>query len=156
MAETVAPLLEHSIDIDASPAQVWALVTDIPRMAQWSPQVVKSKVSGGTVKEGARFTNLNKQGLLRWPTKGKVVTFTPHEEFAFKIVDNKSIWSFSLAPTASGGTTLTQRRQVPDGLTKASMLGIKLAMGGQESFTKRLNEGMQQTLERIKAEAEAA
>ena len=50
MPETYEKLLEDSVEIAASPAEVWALVTDIPRMAKWSPQVVKSTVKGGEVK----------------------------------------------------------------------------------------------------------
>ena len=33
MADTQYEELEASIDIDVPPAQVWALVTDVPRMA---------------------------------------------------------------------------------------------------------------------------
>lgn len=152
--ETYEKLLEESIEIDAPPAQVWALVTDIPRMARWSPQVVRSKVKGGEVKPGARFLNLNRDRVLLWPTNGKVVRFEPHTDFAFRIRENKSIWSFHLEPTPSGGTRLTQRRETPDGISAASVKLTKLALGGQERFTQTLREGMRQTLERIKAEAE--
>lgn len=148
--------LEASIEIEASPAQVWALVTDVPRMATWSPQVVRSKVRGGTVKQGARFANLNRQGLLLWPTTGKVVRFEPHRDFAFRITENRTIWSFELADNGRGGTTLTQRRELPDGVSKVSTTLTKVALGGIESFTRRLEQGMKDTLARVKTDAEAA
>lgn len=156
MADTFDPLLEHSIEIDATPAQVWALITDIPRMSKWSPQVVSSKVSGGVVRDGAKFRNLNKQGLLRWPTNGKVVRYTAQQEFAFRIAENGVVWSFTLEPNAAGGTTLTERRETPDGISKVSLVLTKFVLGGQKDFTARLNAGMQQTLERVKADAESA
>lgn len=157
MADTAKyeKLLESTVEIDASPAQVWALVTDVSRMAQWSPQVVRSTVKGGVVEQGAKFTNINRQGPLFWPTKAKVVRFEPHRDFAFRIAENKVVWSFELEPTASGGTRLTQRRETPDGISGVSMSLTKVAFGGQEKFTAALRAGMAQTLQRIKAESEA-
>jgi uncharacterized protein YndB with AHSA1/START domain len=147
--------LEESIDIAAPPAQVWALVSDVPRMASWSPQVVRTVVRGGTVRQGARFVNLNRQGPLFWPTTGKVVRFQPHRDFAFRIGENRTVWSFELTDDGAGGTRLVQRREVPQGISAVSLALTKVALGGVESFTRRLEKGMQQTLQRIKAEAEA-
>ena len=148
--------LEATIEIDASPAQVWALVTDVPRMARWSPQVKRSTVKGGVVQQGATFRNLNGQGPLHWPTNAKVVRFEPHRDFAFRVKENRTIWSFELADNGQGGTTLTQRREVPQGISAVSKVLTKVVLGGQESFVRGLREGMQQTLTRIKAEAEQA
>ena len=160
MADNYEKLIEDSIEIDADPAKVWSLVTDIPRMSQWSPQVVRSTVKGGEVRLGATFANLNKQGFKRWPTNGKVVRYTPPTgagkgEFAFRIKENKSIWAFDLEPTASGGTRITERRETPEGLSGLSMGLTKVVLGGQAKFTAELRRGIRQTLERIKAEAEA-
>lgn len=155
MTETQDYLLEDSIEIAAPPAKVWALVSDIPAMARWSPQVVRSKVKGGAVREGARFTNLNRDKLLFWPTNGKVVRFVPEQEIAFRIKENKTIWSFRLEPTETGGTRVVQRREAPDGISEISTRLTNVALGGQEKFARKLREGMRQTLERIKAEAEA-
>lgn len=161
MADTYEKLLEDTIEIDAPADKVWAMVTDIPAMAKWSPQVVKSTVKGGVVKQGATFRNLNKQGIKRWPTAGKVVRFkaptqTAAGEFAFKIRENRTIWSFEIEPTASGGTRLTERRETPDGVSQLSQILTKVVLGGQQPFTDELRQGIRQTLERIKAEAEAA
>jgi uncharacterized protein YndB with AHSA1/START domain len=147
--------LEATTDIDASPAQVWALVTDVKRMAEWSPQVVRCTIKGDGVEKGTRFSNLNRQGLLFWPTKGKVVRFDPHRDFAFRIAENRTIWSFELAPLPGGGTRVTQRRELPDGIAPISLSLTKVALGGVDKFTERLRVGMGETLDRIKAEAEA-
>jgi hypothetical protein len=151
----VAPLIEESIEVSAEPAQVWALVTDLPRMAQWSPQVVKTIVRGGPIGPGTRTFNINRRGPLVWPTRSKVVTFEPHREFAFRIKDNFTVWSFSLEPTAAG-TRIVQRRQAPDGTSPISNRLVEVVLGGQESFTEELRAGMRQTLTRIKADLEAA
>jgi uncharacterized protein YndB with AHSA1/START domain len=157
MSETdqVAPLIEETIEVDASPAQVWSLVTDLPRMAEWSPQVVRTFVRGGKrIGLGTRLVNINRDGLKVWPTRSKVIRFEPHREFAFRIKDNGSIWSFMLEPTATG-TRLVQRRETPDGLTGISRRLTDVALGGQATFQAGLRHGMRQTLSRIKAEAEA-
>lgn len=160
MSDTYEKLLEDSIEIAAPADAVWTLVTDIPAMSKWSPQVVKSSVKGGVVKQGATFSNLNRQGIKRWPTAGKVVRFQPPTtstpgEFAFRIRENRTVWSFQLEPTEDGGTRLTERRETPDGVSGVSMVLTKLVLGGQRPFTDELRRGIRQTLERIKAEAEA-
>lgn len=146
--------LQHSVDIDASPERVWSLITDLPRMASWSPQVVKTFVRGGPVQLGTRALNVNRRGPLFWPTRSKVVAFVPHTEFAFHIKDNGVIWAFVLEPTATG-TRLVQERRTPKGVSEISLTLQKRVLGGVDRFSGELSAGMQQTLTRIKAEAEA-
>lgn len=150
---TQTPQLEQSIDIAAPPVAVWALVTDLPRMAQWSPQVLKTFVRGGVVRQGATMVNLNRRGPLVWPTQSQVVRFEPHRDFAFRIKENWSIWSFELEPTETG-TRLTQRRETPRGVSGISTFLTAKVLGGKETFEAELLEGMRQTLQRIKAEVE--
>jgi hypothetical protein len=88
-----------------------------------------------------------------WPTRAKVVRFEPHREFAFRVKDNFTIWSFTLEPTATG-TRVTQRRETPDGISDISVRLTRVALGGQEQFRSELLDGMRQTLERLKADAE--
>jgi uncharacterized protein YndB with AHSA1/START domain len=149
--------LEETVEVDAPPAKVWSLVSDVARMASWSPQVVKTFVrGGGPVQLGTRTLNINHLGLLVWPTQAKVVRFEPHREFAIRVKDNFTIWSFTLEPTDTGGTRITQRRETPDGISSISRRLTDTVLGGQERFTVVLRDGMRQTLERIKAEAETS
>ena len=154
MTEQITPLIEESVEIAADPVRVWSLVSDLPRLAEWSPQVVKSFVrGGGGVQQGARLFNINRRGLLVWPTQSKVVTFEPHRLIAFRVKENFSVWSFELEPTATG-TRLTQRRELPEGLSDLSVKLTQRFFGGQDSFGEELRQGMRQTLDRVKAEAE--
>ena len=142
MTEEIQTLIEETIEVAATPAQVWSLVSDLGRMGAWSPQVVKTFVRGGAVQQGTRTFNINRRGLLVWPTQAKVVRFEPQQEVAFRIKDNFTIWSFSLEPTESGGTRITQRREAPSGLSNISVKLTRLAFGGQRSFGSELREGM--------------
>ena len=144
--------LEATTTINASPAQVWAAITDLPRMASWSPQVVKTIVLG-QVKQGTRFFNINHQGWKHWPTTAQVVRFTPHSDFAFRVAENTTVWSFQLEDTADG-TAVTHRRETPSGISALSRSLTKVAFGGQESFTAEMRSGMATTLANLKADLE--
>ncbi|MDT0202437.1 SRPBCC family protein [Nocardioides sp. AE5] len=149
----VEKLIEESIEVKAEPAKVWSLVTDLPRMASWSPQVAKTIVRGGPVRLGTRAININRRGPLVWPTRSKVVRFEENKEFAFRIKDNATIWSFNLEPTETG-TRIVQRREAPDGVSAISDVLTRRVLGGQAGFQAELRRGMQQTLARIKADVE--
>jgi uncharacterized protein YndB with AHSA1/START domain len=152
LARALAADLEASTTVAAPPAQVWALVTDVARMAEWSPQVVRTIVLGAPLRLGTRFVNLNHQGWKHWPTSATVVRFEPHRDFAFRITENRTVWSFLLEPTAGGGTRITHRRETPHGVSALSRTLVGVALGGQERFLAELRRGMERTLARIAVE----
>lgn len=157
MDNDIRPLLEQTIEIAAPPASVWALVSDVTRMSDWSPQVTSTRLRAGfeSVELGAQFTNRNIHGELEWTTRAEIVRFTPEQELAFRVEDNWAIWSFQLSPVEGGGTLLTERRELPDGLSDISKELTDGFMGGQDAFTESQLAGMRETLEAIKAAAEA-
>jgi uncharacterized protein YndB with AHSA1/START domain len=147
------PLIEGTIDIDAPPAVVWAVVSDLKRMGEWSPQCTRMFVFGGEIKQGTRTLNVNKQGWKRWPTNAKVVHFEPERKLAFRVVENRSVWTYELEPTETG-TRLTESRKIPDGVSKVSTVLTNAVLGGTPTFEDELATGIRRTLERIKSEAE--
>lgn len=151
----VEPLIEESIETTAHRVRVWSLVSDLSNMSRWSPQVARTIVRGKPVQLGTRALNINRDGVKVWPTRSTVVRFEPHREIAFRVKDNLTIWSFTLEETPSGGTRIVQRRETPDGTSAISNRLVDLVFGGQQDFQASLRSGMRQTLERIKAEAEA-
>ena len=146
--------LTATVTIAAPPARVWSLISDLTRMREWSPQVVRTIVRPAPTRLGSRMFNLNQQGRKRWPTTAKVVRFTPNADLAFRITENRTVWSFRLE-VADGGTRVTHRRETPQGISMVSKVLTKVALGGQEPFAVDLQQGMRQTLERIKSAAEA-
>lgn len=152
----VEPLLERSVDIAASVETVWQLLQDPCRLAEWSPTVFSSRYSEGESgpRVGARFTNRNRDGELEWTTHAVITRHEAPRALAFRIEENWAVWSFDLEP-AAGGTRVTQTRRTPDGISKLSWDLTEGFMGGQAAFTTSLLEGMEETLRRIKVEAES-
>lgn len=149
-----APLIETSTDIEATPEKVWSIVSDLARMGEWSPQCRKVIVRGGRTRLGAKTINVNKRGLLVWPTTATVTRFEPDRQIAYRITENRTEWGFEITPT-DRGVTLTERRVAKNGkTTAASAFLIGKFMGGTEPFDDELAEGMRETLVKIKAAAE--
>ncbi|TWE13224.1 SRPBCC family protein [Rudaeicoccus suwonensis] len=145
--------LEVSIDINATPAQVWAVVSDLTAMPRWSPQTKKVFLRGGPLRVGSKMLNVNKLGWRVWPTQSVVTAYEPDHLVAFKVLENHAVWSFELTPLDDGvRTKVTQRRDVSTGTTVVSRQLIDKAMGGEERFEKGLTTGMRQTLQRIRDE----
>jgi len=147
----VAPI-EATVEIDAPPAKVWELVSDLRNMARWSPQVVRTFVKA-PVTEGSTMFNINRRKLLVWPTQAKVVRFVPEQEIAFRVKENFTVWSYQLEP-AGTGTRVTARREAPQGISDLSVGLTKRALGGVDVFTEELQQGMRETLAKIKVDAE--
>ena len=93
--------------IDAPAEEVWALVADITRMAEWSPEVTGgSWIRGATGPAvGARFKGRNANGRRSWSTTCEVTECVPGEVFAFDVRSGPidvATWSYRFVPTASG------------------------------------------------------
>lgn len=144
-----APLIEGSIDIDASPEKVWAVISDLSRMGEWSPQCRKQIVRGGPVKVGTKTININRRGLLVWPTTATVVRYEPNKEVAYRINENNTVWSYTITPNGDG-VRLTERREAPEGTTKVSQFLVDKVLGGEKDFEAELSRGIDDTLARIK------
>jgi uncharacterized protein YndB with AHSA1/START domain len=148
-----APLLQAQIDIEAPVTKVWELVSDLSRMPQWSPQCRLMKARGGPVRQGTKTINLNRRGLLFWPTTSQITEFIPEKKLAFRINENGTVWSYELEPSGSG-TRLTETRHAENGVKAFSNMTVNAFMGGVPNFEQELVEGMNQSLARIKAAAE--
>jgi hypothetical protein len=102
---------------------------------------------------GSRMVNLNRRKLLFWPTQSKIVRFTPEKEIAFRVKENFTVWSYELEPVGTG-TRVVARREAPHGVSDLSVGLTKAALGGVDRFTAELEQGLNQTLRKIKADAE--
>lgn len=147
-----APLLQAQIDINAPASTVWALISDLSRMPEWSPQTRKMKLLG-PMRVGTRTVNFNRRRLLVWPTTSTITAIEPERKLSFRVDVNGTEWSYDLEPI-EGGTRVVETRRAPNGVKKVSEATVNAVMGGVPSFEQELVEGMNQTLGRIKAAAE--
>src|ERR1700742_4344577 len=97
----VAPLLQAEVDIDASAAKIWALISDFRRMPQWSPQCRWMR-SFGPLRPGTRTLNLNRRKRLFWTTTSTVIEVIPEQKLAFRVNTNGTVWSYELEPNGQG------------------------------------------------------
>ena len=79
-----APLLKAEIEINAPVGKVWGLISDLNRMPQWSPQCRKMKALG-PLRPGTRTLNLNRRGMLFWPTTSTITEVIPERKLAFRV-----------------------------------------------------------------------
>src|SRR5699024_1812350 len=103
---------------------------------------------------GTRTVNINRAGWLHWPTTSQIVEFEPMRRLAFRIPQNRSVWTYELEAT-EGGTRLTESRRLPHGASAASNFLTEKLFGGTSKFEEHLERGINRTLAQIKAEAEA-
>jgi uncharacterized protein YndB with AHSA1/START domain len=146
--------MEAVIDIAAPPELVWAVVADLKRMSEFSPALVRMQPIG-TPKPGTWTININRDGKKYYPTTARIVRYEPNRAFAFRVNENRAVWSYTLEPTEAG-TRLIERRDCPNGTTWFSRKAIDAAMGGEQPFEEKLERGMQETLDRIKTAVEAS
>jgi len=145
--------LEASIDVEAPPNGLWAVICDLKRMPEWSPQCRWMRVLG-TLREGTYTINMNRQGHKFWPTASKVVRYEPGRAITFRTLTNNSVWLFEIAKTATG-SKLTERRLVPpQGTAWISKTIVEHILGGEDTFDDEMLDGMKTTLQKIKAAVE--
>jgi uncharacterized protein YndB with AHSA1/START domain len=147
--------LEASVRVAAPPEPVWDLVADVTRMGEWSPETYRCRWLGRERQPvpGARFVGFNKRGWLRWVTTNVVEEAKRGRSFTFRTRENGARWSYRFEPDGDG-TRLTETRELAGGHSLFTRLGSVL-LGGYRSHDRELEQGMQRTLERIKATAEA-
>jgi uncharacterized protein YndB with AHSA1/START domain len=146
------PLLRTQIDIDAPVPKVWALISDFKRMPEWSPQCRLMKALG-PLRQGTRTVNLNRRNFLFWPTTSTVTEVIPEKKLAFRVNTNNTVWSYELEPTATG-TRVVESRHAENGIKPSANFTVDKLFGGVPNFERELIDGMNTSLERIKAAAE--
>ena len=99
-------------DIAAPSEKVWALVTDLPRMGEWSPENAGGEwVQGATGPAlGSVFQGKNKNGIRRWTTNVTVVVYEPNAAFEFAVTTGPlpvARWRYDFEET-DGGCRVTE------------------------------------------------
>jgi uncharacterized protein YndB with AHSA1/START domain len=103
---SVAPRRTVSVTktIDATPAEVFATITDIDKMGRLSPETTRCAWQSDARRVGARFNGTNRSGDREWTTQCIVTTWTLNEHFAFEVVKPARVsrWTYTLMPSLQG------------------------------------------------------
>jgi uncharacterized protein YndB with AHSA1/START domain len=145
---------QATVHVDAPPEQVYAMISDVTRMGEWSPETYRCEwVDGATgPAAGARFKGSNKRGILRWSTKPTVKVADPGKEFTFetgRAGKEDTRWSYRLAPK-DGGTELTESFEA------LRYIFFFKIVSPPKTRKRQLQKNVEQTVQRIKQAAEGS
>ena len=143
--------------IDADPNQLWAMVADVTRMPEWSPETVAATWLGGasTAATGAKFRGTNRNGNKSWKSVATIIEAVPGSVLAFLVkAGGLSIaeWRYSFEPVGPGccvTETWTDRRGQLLKLVSPRVTGVADRAVHNRS-------GMEKTLERLANAAECS
>jgi uncharacterized protein YndB with AHSA1/START domain len=142
--------------VAAPPEEVYALVSDVTRMGEWSPETSSCRWVGDATGPavGARFRGSNRRGPLLWTTTCTVTAAEPARRFAFSVAYAGvpiSDWSYTFAAGGAGCTVVeswTDRRNKLLQVTSMPVMGV-VDRGAHN------RRGMVVTLAALKRAAEA-
>ncbi len=141
---------EVELEIEADPGLLYDMVSDLPRIGEWSPECERvdweGKVEVPT--QGTTFVGHNAVGpgrRIRYSRHGEVLAAERGKEFTF-ITDEggrpSTLWRYRFEPTANG-TKVTEGYEVHWIPTWARILDVPT------NRHKQLLAGMRTTLERL-------
>ena len=146
---------EVTVRMAAPPEKVWALVSDVTRIGEFSPETFEAEWTRGSTgpEEGAYFkghVKRNGVGPTYW-TPCRVTRCVPNEVFEFRVgTDDVAVnnWGYRIAPDGDGSLVTEYFRLEP-------RLPLRLYWAVLGPLRGRTNEkGMRTTLERMKAVVE--
>lgn len=113
-ARTAQPIAvpdeEHTIEVDAAPADVWALVADPVRTPEWSEVVQRVEWLGeGGPTSGSRFRGHNRFNGFRWVRDCEVTEAVEPDVFAFSTFGKdgreQTRWRYTIEAVDGGART---------------------------------------------------
>jgi uncharacterized membrane protein len=141
--------------IDAPADQLYDLISDLPRMGEWSPECERVEWVNGTATAvaGATFVGHNRGGpfrRFRWSRRGRVLAAERGREFAFVTEEGgreSTVWRYRFEPIAQG-TRVTESYEVRWLPAWARIVDVPANRHGE------LQENMRHTLTHLKSVAE--
>lgn len=174
MAEhETTPLFESdaAVAIEATPAEVYAVVSDLPRSGEWSPECTGGEwISGVPGRPGAVFRGHNLRGtevvswapVVRgtWTTEAEVLTAVPDSAFRWAMRDSRgrtqsSVWGFRITPADGGGSQLVHHFRMDTATEGIGKITQDMDAAERDRFFRewgaKVGADLHETLRRIKA-----
>lgn len=145
--------------VAVAPDQLYALVSDVTRTPEWSPEVIECRWLDGATGPavGARFVARNRRRWLTWPNKPVVEVAEPGREFTVSRTEpggGTIRWSFRLRPDGDG-TELTEGYEVVRPVPIGLHVGLRVLFGVRD-LRADLHANIETSLDRIARIAEGA
>jgi hypothetical protein len=155
-----------AVDVDCEASSAWALVSDIGRVAQLSPECIGARWVDGAdgPRVGAHFEGTNRVGAgadeAVWIRRCTVTACEPDRLFAYDVGDRydatvASTWTFEIEPFGDARCLIRQTfRHAPDGLSGLREIADADPAQAAELVWLRaddLQAGMDRTLQAMKA-----
>jgi uncharacterized protein YndB with AHSA1/START domain len=147
--------IEISKNIAASAEAVYAAISDVTRMGEWSEEchtcTWHDGFDGPAV--GAIFDGHNRNGEHEWTSQGKVIEADPGRAFAFEcsMFDfHFSTWGYRIEPTDSG----CRVTEWTDDFRPESAYEMSMQLSGVADRTERNRQTISGTLDRLAAALE--
>jgi uncharacterized protein YndB with AHSA1/START domain len=142
--------IEISRDIAAPPESVYATISDVTRMGEWSEECHHCAWHEGhdAPVVGAIFDGHNRHGEHEWVTQARVIEAEPGRAFAFEcsmMEFHFSTWGYRIEPTEAG----CRVTEWSEDLRPASALEFSKQLSGIDDRTERNRQTMGTTLERL-------
>lgn len=104
---TEKPKASSTVRIAASPEKVYAMISDLTRMGEWSPEATGGQWAGGATGPvvGAKFKGDNANGGKKWKAMSKVTEAAAPTRFTFVNALGPltiSTWSYDISPVDGG------------------------------------------------------
>lgn len=144
-------------EIGAPAEQVWAMVSDLRRMGEWSPENVGGEWIGGATgpEPGAKFRGSNENGKKKWKSVVTVGAADPGRTFSFRVTAlglKIADWGYDFEPTPTGCRVTETWTDLRPGWFKP-LARVATGVAERQSHTRA---GIESTLERLAAAAEAS
>jgi hypothetical protein len=150
------PSATSSVEINAAPATVYALITDLAAMSEIAEETAVMRwAKGDSAAPGAVFKGTNRNGWRKWTTKCTITDAAPGERFAFNVSHTGvpiSRWQYDIAASGEGCsvTESTWDRRPRWYKTPAGLATGVMNRAGANA------DNIQATLQRLKKRAEGA
>lgn len=139
----MAKTIQRTIEIEASPARVWEVLTDFRAHAEWNPFI---RSISGDAAVGARLdVRVTPQGGRTMRFRPIVTTASSEKQFAwFGTLGMRGIFdgahSFTLKDLGGGRTSITQAETFSGALLPFFAGGLKRTVAGFDAMNQALKE----------------
>ena len=154
MAGTAGRELRAETHVAAAPDAVWAVLGDVRRMPDLSPELVRMfALKRGGLRPGQWYLGINRRGLVAWPTRSTVSDVDPGRLLAWDTATSGARWIWELVPDGDG-TLVVHRRPVPRRLTLLTRVFAAAFLGGASTHSDDLEADMALSVARLKQAVE--